>query len=325
MRGEYMTKRKTAKKTQTLKAQTAGKQKLKTQVAESRYSDDFIMFPTVDFCFKELMQNEKVRKGIISAILSVDPKDVEQTILLPTILRKEYEEDKYGVLDVLVQLKDGRQIDFEMQVEAFDFWEKRVIFYLSKMITDQIHEGDGYDKIQKCIHVSILDFNYIEGDNKWYRKVTFCDTTDGKVYTDLMEIHLLELRKLPPEDQNEEGIIRWMRFLKAKNRKEFQKMAEQDEYIGEAYKELEKISADKEKRLEYETRLKYRRDKHAALHYATRVGREEGEKLGLEKGEKRINELNQYLIEQGRLEDLTRATLDSVYQKQLLQELKNHI
>ena len=116
-----MTKRKTAKKTQTLKAQTAGKQKLKTQVAESRNSDGFIMFPTVDFCFKELMQNEKVRKGIISAILSVDPKDVEQTILLPTILRKEHEENKYGVLDVLVQLKDGRQIDFEMQVEAFDF------------------------------------------------------------------------------------------------------------------------------------------------------------------------------------------------------------
>lgn len=62
-----------------MKAQTAGKQKLKTQVAESRNSDDFIMFPTVDFCFKELMQNEKVRKGIISAILSVDPKDVDSS------------------------------------------------------------------------------------------------------------------------------------------------------------------------------------------------------------------------------------------------------
>lgn len=74
-----MTKRNTAKKTQTLKAQTAGKQKLKTQVAESPNSDDFIMFPTADFCFKELMQNEKVRKGIISAILSVDPKDVDSS------------------------------------------------------------------------------------------------------------------------------------------------------------------------------------------------------------------------------------------------------
>ena len=66
-----MTKRKTAKKTQTLKAQTAGKQKLKTQVAESRNSDDFIMFPTVDFCFKEIMQNEKDRKGIFSFRINI--------------------------------------------------------------------------------------------------------------------------------------------------------------------------------------------------------------------------------------------------------------
>ena len=34
---------------------------------------NFIMLPTVDFCFKELMQNPKVRQGIISAILNVPP------------------------------------------------------------------------------------------------------------------------------------------------------------------------------------------------------------------------------------------------------------
>ena len=28
--------------------------------------DEFIMLPTVDFCFKELMRNEKVRKGIMT-------------------------------------------------------------------------------------------------------------------------------------------------------------------------------------------------------------------------------------------------------------------
>lgn len=35
---------------------------------------------------------------------------------MPTILRKEYEDDKYGILDVHVQMKNGIQIDFEMQV-----------------------------------------------------------------------------------------------------------------------------------------------------------------------------------------------------------------
>ena len=87
---------------------------------------------------------------------------------------------------------------------------------------------------------------------------------------------MLELGKLPPEDQNEEGIIRWMRFLNAKSRKELKEMAKQDEYFGEAYEELDRLSADEKKRLEYETRLKYKRDKYAQLHYATRIGREEG-------------------------------------------------
>lgn len=37
-------------------------------------NDNFIMLPTVDFCFKELMQNENVRKGFISALLGRPPQ-----------------------------------------------------------------------------------------------------------------------------------------------------------------------------------------------------------------------------------------------------------
>ncbi len=46
-----------------------------------------------------------------------------------------------------------------------------------------------------------------------------------------------------------------------------------------------KDSARTKKRLEYETRLKYKRDKYAQLHYATRIGREEGERIGREEGQ----------------------------------------
>lgn len=148
----------------------------RTVQGRNRADEKFIMLPTVDFCFKELMQNAKVRKGIIAALLGVSPEEIEETTLLPTILRKEYEDDKYGILDVHVQMKNGIQIDFEMQVEEFDFWEKRIVFYLSKMITDQLHAGDNYDKIQKCIHVSILDFIHFPGDDRCYRKITLCDT-----------------------------------------------------------------------------------------------------------------------------------------------------
>ena len=37
----------------------------KVKRTDDSSNDEFIMLPTVDFCFKELMHNENVRKGII--------------------------------------------------------------------------------------------------------------------------------------------------------------------------------------------------------------------------------------------------------------------
>ena len=83
-----------------------------------------------------------------------------------------------------------------MQVPYFEYWANRVLFYVSKIYIGQIQKGDDYDKLQKCIHVSILDFIHFPQDNRCYRKITLCDVETGEQYTDLMELHVLELKKL---------------------------------------------------------------------------------------------------------------------------------
>ena len=245
---------------------------------EAKKTDHFIMLPTVDFCFKELMQDEKVRKGLIAALLNVDPTEVESTTLMPTILRKRYPEDKYGILDVRVELKSGVQIDLEMQVESYDFWANRSVYYVSKMYTEQIKEGEDYNKLQKCIQVGILCFPLFE-DDKCYRRIALCDTESGEEYTDLIEMHVLELSKLPPEQQNETELMKWMRFFGGTCEEDFKKMAEKDEYIGEAYEALKNMSEDEIKRMEYEARQKAIRDYNSYMHSAERrgikIGREE--------------------------------------------------
>ena len=245
------------------------------------------MFPTVDFCFKELMKNPKVRKGFVAAILGKEPETVRRTTVIETELRKESEDDKLGILDVLVELEDGVKMNMEMQVPYFEYWANRVLFYVSKIYTGQIQKDDDYDKLQKCIHVSILDFIHFPQDQRCYRKITLCDVETGEQYTDLMELHVLELKKLPPEDQNEDGVIRWMRFLGGKNRKEFEDMAKKDEYIEEAYNELKKLSLDEEKRLEYELRQKAVRDHNMMMKSAEKrgleIGRKQGEQLALKR------------------------------------------
>ena len=255
---------------QTRRVRSAGK-------SNKNQKKKFIMLPTVDYCFKELMQNEKVRKGLIAAVMRVDPKEIESTTLMPTILRKRHKDDKYGILDVRVKLKDGTQMNYEMQVEYYEYWGNRSTYYMTRMYTDQISSGEDYDALQKCVQVSILDFKLFD-DDRCYRKIMLCDVETGEIYSDRMEMHILELPKLPPEDQNENGLYKWMRFLGGKNEEDLRRMAEKDEYIGEAYELIKKLSADEKKRIAYECREKAIRDHRSMMKSARESGIEEGEK-----------------------------------------------
>ena len=279
---------------------------------KTKAKDNFLMSPKVDYCFKELLAYSEIRKGFIAAILNKDPEEIAETTLMPTILSKDTENGKYGILDVRVRMKNGSQMDLEMQVAPFEFWNNRVIFYLSKMYAEQVKEGDKYKNLKPCIQVSILNFNLFHEDRTCFREIAFCDLTTKQKYTDLLEIYVLELKKLPPEQKEEPLIIKWMRFLAAESREDFEKMAGEDNYINEAYEVLQKLSADERKRLEYEARQKAIRDYDSQMSSS----REEGIRIG----EDRLNHLYEKLMRDHRSDDLVKAISDKVYREKLYQE-----
>ena len=247
--------------------------------------DNFIMLPTVDFCFKELMQNPKVRKGFISALLNLSPDEVEDTVLLPTLLPRDSADDKQGIMDVRVLLKNGTQMNMEMQVKYFEYWDERALFYLSKMFDSQIHKGESYEKLQKCIHVSILDFIHFPNDKECYRRIHFRDDKTSHLYSDKMELQILELKKLPSDVKTSQDVLTWMKFFSGKSRKEFQTMAKTNEYLDEAYNTLLNLSADEKKRLEYEAREKALKDYNTQISSAEKRGLKAGEEIGRKAGE----------------------------------------
>lgn len=279
---------------------------------KTKAKDNFLMSPKVDYCFKELLAYPEIRKGFVAAILNKEPEEIAETTLMPTILSKDTEDGKYGILDVRVRMKNGSQMDLEMQVAPFEFWNNRVIFYLSKMYTEQVKEGDKYKNLKPCIHVNILNFNLFHEDRTCFREIAFCDLTTKQKYTDLLEIYVLELKKLPQEQKEEPLIIKWMRFLAAESREDFEKMAGEDNYINEAYEVLQKLSADERKRLEYEARQKAIRDYDSQMSSS----REEGIRIG----EDRLNHLYEKLMRDHRSDDLVKAISDKVYREKLYQE-----
>ena len=277
-------------------------------------NDNFLMSPTVDYCFKELLAYPEIRKGFVAAILNKKPEEIAETKLMPTILSKDTEDGKYGILDVRVELKDGSQIDLEMQVTPFEFWDKRIIFYLSKMYIEQIKEGDSYENLKPCVHVSILNFNLFPEDQECFREIVFCDLKTKQKYTNLLNIYVLELKKLPPEQKDEPLIIKWMRFLSAERKEDFEKMAGEDTYINEAYEVLQKLSADERKRLEYEARQKAIRDYNSQMKSSL--------EKGIQIGEERLNNLYEHLMKDSRMEDLKKAFSDETFREKLYREYK---
>ena len=94
----------------------------------------------------------------------------------------------------------------------------------------------------------------------------------------MMEMHILELPKLPPEQQDETDLMQWMRFLGGKTREDLKRMAEKNSNLQEAYDELDRLSADERKRLEYEARQKAIRDKNMLFKTGVERGIEQGRK-----------------------------------------------
>ncbi len=279
---------------------------------------EFLMKPKIDFAFKEIMTDEKARIGFLSAMLKLNPEDIKETTLLNTSLRKTYEDDKLGILDVRVLMNDDTEIDIEVQLSELSVWAERSLFYLAKMYTEQINPGDSYNKFKKCVSISILDFKLFDDTKNFYSCFHIAEDNRHSLYTDKMEFHVLELPKLPEQPKNDsDNILLWAKFINAERKEEFDMVADKDPYIESAYQTLQVISQNKEKRLEYEAREKAIRDHNQFLFEARQKGRAEGREMG----EERINVLNTILINSNRIDDLKRAAADKTFQIQLMNEL----
>lgn len=245
---------------------------------------NFIMSPKNDFCFKELMEDEDVRKGFTAAVLHISPEEIISTELLPTHLRKEHEKDKLGILDVRVLMNGNIQMDVEIQLSLFKLWPERSMFYLGKMYVEQFQKGQNYDVLGKCIHVGILDFELFEEDEEYDSVFHLWEDNRDRLYSDKLEIHILELPKVRRKEYPDSELLRWMQFINAEREEEFEMLAKDNEYMEKAFDRLRYISADEQKQLDYEARMVATMD----YNYMVKQSRKEGHEEGVREGTVRV-------------------------------------
>lgn len=185
-----------------------------------------IISPKWDYCMKELFRNPVIRKYFISVVLNIPVEMIRSTRLLNTYLWRRYRYQKQGILDVLVELNDDTKINIELQVKAVRNWDKRQLFYLGKMLTEEISFGRSYDVMKRCVAISILDFNLTE--DKQYHKTYLLRDEGGRLFSNLLELHVIELNKVLMG----QNIDEWIRFFNIKTEGELDMLRMQTNNAG---------------------------------------------------------------------------------------------
>ena len=227
-----------------------------------------ILSPMTDLIFKILFGSEnsvEILTDFLLAVLKLSPDEFDSIHIANPFLLQEYRGDKLGILDIKLKLKSGKVLNIEMQVDPVKFMESRVVFYTSKMITGQISEGEDYGQIKPVISIIIAGHTLIEGSDSFHHHFTLYDAENKVKFTDVVEIHTLEMPKARAAFDTSEDthLLNWMKFLDAKTEEELNMVAVKSPAIKKATLRLMELSADEKARQAYEDRLQMRRDNHA--------------------------------------------------------------
>ena len=214
-----------------------------------------------DIVFRIFFADERDPELLITFLksaLRLPDEEYEIEIADPHLL-PEYIDDKTSVIDVKLYTKTRKVIHIEIQLKVTKSFKKRIMYYGSKLITEQLGTAVHYDKINQVISIVITDENFIENSNPYKHRFIMYDPDNKVEFTDLLEFHTLELSKLP---KNSDGtqLYDWASFIAADTEEELDMLAQRNPVLNRAVLKLKKLSADEETRDKYERREKALKD-----------------------------------------------------------------
>ena len=140
-----------------------------------------------DWAMKRLLcdkTNFSVLEGLMTTLLG---EKITICKLLESESNQESEFDKYNRVDLLAEDSRGTLLLFEIQNNNEYAYFQRMLFGTSKLVTEYIQRGRGYEKIRKIYSINIVYFNLGCGSDIVYQ---------GK--TEFRGIHTNELLQLSP-------------------------------------------------------------------------------------------------------------------------------
>ena len=139
---------------------------------------------------------------------------------------------KESIIDIKAKTKNNETVIIEIQLCGNMDFLKRIFYYISKNVINEVtltagrrQEGENYNNVQKIISINLLDFNLKFGDKgKAHRCFKLIDTKDLNISLDLIQIHILEVKRFieiiknsTKEELKNNRLLSWMKFFTSDN------------------------------------------------------------------------------------------------------------
>ena len=250
-----------------------------------------------DIMFKAFFtrkENEEFLKEFLESVLGekIKIKKVLHDVRLEQLAKNE----KFGILDLGVELENGEFINVEIQIKNYNNIEKRTTFYASKKITEQLGAGEEFIKLKTIVIIAILDYSFI--DLPEYITETVRVSAKHREYeiNNDVKYYYIELNKFRKQNPDmTDTLSQWLSFLDMEREDLLEMACKNNKNIKKAVENYKVLTGDKEIKRLAELKLMAKLEEKSALDCA----KEEGQEIGQEIGKRKTQiEIAQKLLKQ---------------------------
>jgi predicted transposase/invertase (TIGR01784 family) len=222
-------------------------------------------FISFDWAIKKVLRHKEnftVLEGFLTELLGFDIK-IEN--ILESEANKEQENDKANRVDILVRSNQGELMLIEVQYDDEIDYFHRMVYGISKLLTQYIVEGQPFGVVKKAYSINIMYFRIGQGKDYIYeydgkfigrkKKDTLNPTNAQKIKYGIETVadifpkyYILRVGSFKEEEKIDDTMDQWMYFLKNSEIK--------DEFSAKGLKEAKQVlkyeNMSKEDKFAYE-------------------------------------------------------------------------
>ena len=267
--------------------------------------------------------NEDLLTDLVNSTLrEFNFEEVKDLEIIDPFNLSENIELKESIIYIKAKTKNNETVIIEFQLCGNMDFLKRIFYYISKNVVNEVKEGENYNNVQKIISINLLDFNLKFGDKgKAHRCFKLIDTKDLNISLDLIQIHILEVKRFieiiknsTKEELKKNRLLSWMKFFTSDNLELIEEeLKEENQIMSKVIEEYRKFTSDDKMMRAYAAREAFLVGQKMMLRREREDGFDEGKLEGIKERNYSIAKtLKQMNMDNGSISKATGLTIDEI-------------